>query len=79
MDDQDIALSITVLHLLRLLNSLLQLAHELDTTLRPDGARTVYTDQNRGNRLSNELQTTVSTRVFNATRLTHAQFNALLE
>jgi hypothetical protein len=79
MDDQDIALSTTILHLLRLLNGLLQLAHELDTTLQPDGARTVYTDRNRGNRLSNELQTIVSTRVFNATRLTHAQFNALLE
>jgi len=41
-DDHDIALSITVLSLLRLLNGLLQLAHELDTTLRPDSRRTVY-------------------------------------
>jgi hypothetical protein len=79
MDDFDVAATAAVLHLLLLLNTLEELGKELNSISQSSGSRTVYIDRNRGEKLANELSTTVSTRIFNATRLNHAQFTALLE
>jgi hypothetical protein len=79
MDIEDVALPTIALQLFKYIQTLINITQELDDALRPQGTRTVYVDSFRGDQLADDLRNGAAPRIFNATRLSQAQFEALLQ